>query len=67
MVMVVMLVVVLIVILAMPLVMVLVIFGLRENRDGFIQRVYAATDKSLGDSSRFSQKMIVGICDCCYR
>jgi len=61
------LVVVLMVLLPLPLVMVLVIFGLRKNREWFIRLVHDATAKSLGNSSRFSQKRNVVKCNCYYR
>ncbi len=64
---VVMLVVVMMVMLSLPLVMVLVIFGLRKTREGSRRLVYAATAKSPGASSRFSQKMNVGRCNGSYR
>ena len=66
MLLVVMLVMVLMVLPSVPLVMELVIFGLRKkNREGFRRLVYAATAKSPRASSRFSQKMNVGRCNCC--
>ena len=58
--------VVVVVTLPMSMAMVFVISDFRKQPRGVQTHMYAATVKSLGASSRISQKMNVGRCNCCY-